>query len=43
MIVCWRTVDVPQDARAGFLAWIDENSFSLFEVDAPSGCFHVKK
>ncbi len=25
MIVCWRTVDVPQDARAGFLAWIEEN------------------
>ena len=25
MIVCWRTVDVPDDERAGFLAWIDEN------------------
>jgi hypothetical protein len=25
MIVCWRTVDVPQDAHVGFLAWIEEN------------------
>jgi len=25
MIVCWRTVEVPDDVRAGFLAWIDEN------------------
>ncbi|HYL52791.1 MAG TPA: antibiotic biosynthesis monooxygenase [Acidimicrobiia bacterium] len=25
MIVCWRTVAVPDDERAQFLAWIDEN------------------
>ncbi len=25
MIVCLRTVDVPADERAGFLAWIEEN------------------
>jgi hypothetical protein len=25
MIVCLRTVEVPADERAGFLAWIDEN------------------
>ena len=25
MIVCLRTVDVPPDERAGFLAWIAEN------------------
>jgi heme-degrading monooxygenase HmoA len=25
MIVCLRTVDVPADERAGFLAWIAEN------------------
>ena len=25
MIVCLRTVDVPAEERAGFLAWIDEN------------------
>ena len=25
MIVCWRTVDVPEPARQRFLAWITEN------------------
>src|SRR5262245_28724674 len=25
MIACWRTVVVPDDQRARFLAWIDEN------------------
>ena len=25
MIVCWRTVAVPDDQRDGFLSWIDEN------------------
>jgi hypothetical protein len=25
MIVCWRTVEVPSEARERFLSWIDEN------------------
>ena len=25
MIVCWRTVRVPEEQRARFLAWIEEN------------------
>ena len=26
MTVCWRTVRVPRDQRATFMAWIDDNA-----------------